>query len=97
MVDLLRFVGRLSFSLSGVSSLLISVHQHGAQSGHKVVSLRAHFLQSLNLMSICSRSVDGLLMSKNCLFLIIFYMEDFKVGNLDGFSLGWSGGRSPKR
>lgn len=43
-------------------------------------------------MSICSRAVDGLLMSKNSFVLIIRYLEDFKVWNLNRFSMAWSGG-----
>ena len=42
-------------------------------------------------MSICSGAVDGSLMSKNSLVLIIRYLEDFKVGSPGGFSVGRCG------
>lgn len=38
-------------------------------------------------MSICSEAIDGSLMSENSFVLIICYLEDFKDGTLDGFSI----------
>lgn len=70
-----------------------SVRQRGAI---RLSLSLSSFLQSLNLMSICSRAVDALLMSENLFVLIIRYREDFKVGSLDRFSVGWSGRRAPR-
>lgn len=38
-------------------------------------------------MSICSGAVDGPLMSKSSFVLIIRYLDDFKVGSLNRFSI----------
>lgn len=89
--DLTRFVSRTSFSLSA-SHLPNSSLRTG---GRAAIS---SFLQSLNLTSICSRAVDGLLMSKNSFVFWSFSIwgtSKFEVP-IDFFLHG-SGRRSPRQ
>lgn len=84
--DLTRFVSRTSFSLSA-SHLPNSSLRTG---GRAAIS---SFLQSLNLTSICSRAVDGLLMSKNSFVFWSFSIwgtSKFEVP-IDFFSMGVEG------
>lgn len=86
LFDPMRFVSRPSES----SPLSIPLRRHEAKRNHKACLSQSSFLLSLSLMSICSGAVDGSLMSKNQFVLIIHYLEDFKVGNLDRFSMVWN-------